>query len=313
MPGPGSPWKANEEEAGRLPRAVPDRPRADGDTAPEAREFRMELMRPGELNAERERCPLVFVPVAPLEYHGPHLPVGTDPINAAQCAFQACRRLGRGVVHPPLYWGTERERPDWMLESLGLPPGGWVVGMDFPAAIWRSHYHPEHLFALVVAATVEMLIRGSYEVIVLVNGHGAANQVATLERLAAHYSHSGGATVIARLAFAAEAGAEAGHADAAAAGHADLTETSLMLHLQRQAYGREDRVDLGQLPGREVPLRYPEFSIVDAPGFSRSPDPERIVRADPRQASAEKGREIFERTVAMLVGLAQEALDRRGR
>lgn len=310
MPGPDSGRHVDDTQEGRPPCRAPDPRGADGGASAEPREVRMELLRPGELNAERERCPLVFVPVAPLEYHGPHLPVGTDPINAAQCALAACRRLGRGVVHPPLYWGTERERPDWMLESLGLSPGQWVVGMDFPAAIWRSHYHPEHVFALVVAATVETLIAGAYEVIVLVNGHGAANQVATLERLAAHYSHAGGATVIAPLAFAPDASADA--AAGAAAGHADLTETSLMLHYQREAYGREDRVDLGQLPGREVPLRYPDFSIVDAPGFSRSPDPERIVRADPRQASAEKGREIFERTVAMLVGLTQEALGRRG-
>jgi hypothetical protein len=165
------------------------------------REVRFEMLRPAELNVEQKRCPLVFLPVAPLEYHGPHLPVGMDPINATQCALEACRRLGRGVVHPTLYWGTERERPDWMLESLGFKKEDWVVGMDFPTAIWKSHYQPEHLFGLVVAATLEMLIQTGYKLIVMVNGHGAWNQLETLERLARHYSHTTDALVIWKLAF----------------------------------------------------------------------------------------------------------------
>jgi len=89
-------------------------------------------------------------------------------------------------------------------------------------------------------------------------------------------------------------------------------ETSLMMHYQRQAYGREDLVDLGQLPNRELPIRYPEFSVVDGPGFSRNPDPDRVVRADPRDASVDRGRRIFEQTVRMYVALAREALQGKG-
>ena len=55
------------------------------------REVRYEMLRPAQLRAEMDRAPLVFLPVAPLEYHGPHLPLGMDPINAAQCALEACR------------------------------------------------------------------------------------------------------------------------------------------------------------------------------------------------------------------------------
>ena len=31
------------------------------------REIRFELLRPGQLIQERERCPLIFVPIAPLD------------------------------------------------------------------------------------------------------------------------------------------------------------------------------------------------------------------------------------------------------
>jgi creatinine amidohydrolase len=269
------------------------------------REVRFEMLRPAQLNDEQKRCPLVFLPVAPLEYHGPHLPVGMDPLNATQCALEACRRLGRGVVHPTLYWGTERERPDWMLESLGFKKGDWVVGMDFPTAIWKSHYQAEHLFGLVVAATLEMLIQTGYKLIIMVNGHGAWNQLETLERLARHYSHTTDAQVVWKLAFTLDI------SEKNLAGHADLFETSLMLYYQQAVFGGQKLVDLSALPPRQVPIHYKDFSIVDGPGFSDKPSPDKVTATDPRDATAEKGRQVFEETVKMYVELAEEALRKK--
>ena len=39
------------------------------------RTVQLERMRPGEILAERARCPIVYLPLGPLEWHGP----GTDP------------------------------------------------------------------------------------------------------------------------------------------------------------------------------------------------------------------------------------------
>jgi len=270
------------------------------------REVRFEMLRPGELNEEKKRCPLVFLPVAPLEYHGPHLPVGMDPINATECALEACRRLGKGVVHPTLYWGTERERPDWMLESLGFKKDDWIVGMDFPTAIWKSHYQPEHFFALVVAATIEMLIATGYKTIVIVNGHGAWNQLETLERLARHYSHTTAARVVWKLALPLEV------SEKNLAGHADLVETSLMMYYQKEMFGGAKLVDLAALPPRSVPIHYKDFSIVDGNGFSGKPSPDKVTATDPRDATADEGRRTFEETVKMFVELAEEALKEKG-
>lgn len=270
------------------------------------REIRIECLRPGRLNEERERCPLVFVPIGPLEYHGPHLPVGMDAINATQCALEACRRLGKGVVHPTLYWGTERERPEWMLESLGFKGSDWIVGMDFPAAIWKSHYYQEHLFALVVAGAMEMLIEGGYKVIVLVNGHGAWNQLETLDRLAKHYSHTTDSLVVWRLAATLDV------TEKNLAGHADDFETSLMLYYQNAVYETDSMVDISQLPDKGVPIHYPDFSIVDGPGFSENPSPDRVVQTDPREATADKGKGNFEEMVNLYIQLATDALKGEG-
>jgi creatinine amidohydrolase len=270
------------------------------------REMRFELLRPEELLRARSLCPLVFLPIGPLEYHGPHLPVGVDPIVATQIAWEACRRLGKGIVMPTLYMGTERERPDDVLEHLGFRRGDWVVGMDFPTAAWKSQYHQEHLFSLTVASTLELLIAQEYRVITIVNGHGSENQIATIDRLARHYSHTTEASVLWRSNFR---GADPAMQEA---GHADLFETSLMLHFEQSAFDGQPLVDLSTLPPRSVPIRYADYSVVDRRGFTEDHDPERIVRCDPRDASAAKGGEVFDRIVRKYVQMTEETLQKRG-
>lgn len=268
-------------------------------------EVRFELLRPAQLIEERKRCPLIFVPVAPLEYHGPHLPLGMDPINATLCAFEICRRMGRGVVLPTIYLGTERERPSWMAENLGFKSTDWVVGMDFPSALWESHYYREHIFGLVLASKIEMLINHDYKVIVVVNGHGAVNHMETVDRLTKYYSHTTDSLAVWGLALPDEVTSEN------LVGHADLYETSLMLYYQK-VLGSDSIVDLSTLPERSIPIRYPDFSIVDGPAFSTKPRSDKIVQADPRDASAELGKKIHEEIVRKFMKVTEDALKQKG-
>ena len=177
--------------------------------------------------------------------------------------------------------------------------------MDFPSATWKSHYYQEHIFGLMVAATLEMLISQGYTAIVIVNGHGAWNQLETLDRLAKHYSHTTDAVVVWKLAMVLDV------SEMNLAGHADLVETSLMLHYEKEVFGGEKIVDLSALPPRTVPIKYSDFSVVDGPGFSEKPSPGRIVQTDPRDATAEKGKKIFHDTVQMYIELATAALNKR--
>jgi creatinine amidohydrolase len=269
------------------------------------RGIRYELLRPDQLRAERERCPLVFLPVGPLEYHGPHMPLGTDPINATQVALRVCEKLQKGVVHPTLFMGTERERSAAELESLGFPPDAWIVGMDFPGCLWKSHYYQEQVFGLLLAGTLELLIEQAYRVVIVVNGHGALNHRATIERLAAHYSHLSQAAVRSFLAF------PEGSYRENQVGHADRLETSMLLY-HEASVGAGRLVDLSTLPERDTPLHYRDFSIVDAEGFTPNPSPGRIVASDPRDAEAGLGQRLVTETVEELAELTREVLVSRG-
>jgi creatinine amidohydrolase len=59
-------------------------------------------MTPAELDEAVQRCPIAYLPVGSLEWHGPHLPLGTDSYRAEAICLGAAKKSG-GVVLPALY------------------------------------------------------------------------------------------------------------------------------------------------------------------------------------------------------------------
>ena len=80
--------------------------------------------------ARRDACNLAYLPVGSIEWHGPHLPFGTDYMTVAHLAEEAARRWG-GVAFPPIYYGDVRyilqeNRPEWRrtyTQEMGVPEG----------------------------------------------------------------------------------------------------------------------------------------------------------------------------------------------
>ncbi len=170
------------------------------------KEVRVQYMLPHQLREELKRLPLIFIPLAPLEWHGLHLAIGTDPINAEHVALEIAKRIG-GVVLPTLYMGTERERDPKTLESLGFDKSDYVVGMNFFKAkgLYESFYFSEEIFALVLRVHIELCIDHGYRYIYIVSGHGAINHNNVIERLCIEFSNKSNkakeAKVAAKVAF----------------------------------------------------------------------------------------------------------------
>ena len=161
------------------------------------RTVQLERLRPGEILAERTRCPIVYLPLGPLEWHGPAMPFGTDPLMAQELARRAALRTG-GVVMPTLFLGTERERPAQILKDKGFADAEsmYVVGMDVPKNSVKSYYAREDLFAVTVREHLRLLVQQAYKLIVIVNGHGAWGQREQLDRLAIEFSNETPSKVI---------------------------------------------------------------------------------------------------------------------
>ncbi len=262
------------------------------------RTVQFELLRPGEIVAERDRCPLVYVPLGPLEWHSLHMPMGTDALNATAVARRLAERTG-GVVLPTFYWGTERERSPEVARTLGFGEGEYVFGMDFPQHLLKSLYCREEYLAILVRELIGSLIELSYKLVVLINGHGALNHLATLERLCNEFTARSPAHVLLANAWPKEP------FKGWLIEHAGVVETSLMMALQPES------VDLDQLPRLPESLPYRELGIVEAETWAGDPTADYAVRseADPRRrASARLGRAYFEETVNELERLVHSVL-----
>ena len=259
------------------------------------RTVQMEYLRPGEILAEKERFSVVYLPIGPLEWHGPAMPYGTDPLMAQELARAAARITG-GVVMPTLFVGTERERPEYILEAKGFEdPKQYIIGMDVPKNPMKSFYAREDIFALIIREHLRLLVQQGYKLIVIVNGHGAWGQKSNLERLAVEFSNETPSKVIVTMPNPLEEGEEMDY------GHGTLLETSIMRGLF------DEHVELGDLPPREVPLKYVDYGIADDMVFEGKRNEGDAVKYDPRDATVELGMKCVATAINHLVDFVNAA------
>lgn len=260
------------------------------------RTVQMEFLRPGEILAEKARCPIVYLPVGPLEWHGPAMPYGTDPLTAQALARRAAEKLG-GVVMPTVFFGTERERTPEILAAKGFADAAsaYVVGMDVPKNSMKSFYAREEVFALMIREHLRLLVQQGYRLIVIVNGHGASGQRTSIARLAVEFSNETESRVLAVTPFALPEGA------AFDFGHGTIAETALMRYIG------DENVRLGELPPRGVPLAYRDYGIADDFVFSGNRSENDSVVFDPRDATPALGEAIFDACLRCLCGEVEAA------
>lgn len=260
------------------------------------RTVQMEFLRPDEILAERDRKSIVYLPVGPLEWHGPAMPFGTDPLTAEHLARE-CAKITGGVVAPTLFFGTERDRPTDILKTKGFENADdmYVLGMDVPKTNLKSFYAREEIFALMIREHLRFFVNTGYKLIVIVNGHGAWGQVGSLERLCIEFSHETGSKVIASMA-----NIQPDNEEPVDFGHGCIVETSLL------RYVRPNDVDLSQLPPREVPLKYTDYGIADDFVFEGKKSENDAVVFDPRDATEELGEKYMRVAIDHMVKMVDE-------
>lgn len=137
-------------------------------------EVRYERLRPAQIVAAREACPVAYLPIGTIEWHGRHNPVGLDALKIHQLAIR-CARAGGGLVFPPLYYGESREEGlmeanaddrDRILEAMKLPRQNFAPGyMRFTP---QQQY--ENCQRLLFHCLCQMQSLG-FEVLVIAAGH----------------------------------------------------------------------------------------------------------------------------------------------
>ena len=257
----------------------------------------VQFLRPDQVLAQRQENSLVYLPVGPLEWHGPHLPLGVDPLRAQVAALALAKIIG-GIVLPTLYVGTERERSPEMLRDIGFAGNEYVVGMDFPRNSLKSLYFKEEVFALLLRNYLEMLIDDwMFRNVIIVNGHGAENQLNVIARLQREFAARKAARIILVMPMLDFPNHKWSHAT--------LEETETLLACFPES------IALDALPPGDTPLLNTEWAVVDDLTFRGQPTEDSTVRPeeDPRRADAESGARVFGRTVEQLSSLIRARLE----
>jgi creatinine amidohydrolase len=131
------------------------------------------MLRPTQIVARRKDCPVAYVPIGTIEWHGVHNPTGADTLQAEGLAL-LCAQKGGGLVFPPLYYGESRLEAlmeanaadrEQIAEAMELPAEGFRAHQPFTATEQALNYHK---LLLHVLAEVESL---GFGVGVLVAGH----------------------------------------------------------------------------------------------------------------------------------------------
>jgi creatinine amidohydrolase len=223
---------------------------------------RYELLRPSEVRARREQCPVVYIPVGSLEWHGVQNPLGTDGLKAHVICCEAAVRYG-GVVLPTLFLGI-------LGDSRGWGPEGWS---GFTVSAHDTTSMEDTIFRV-----ARGLVADDWKVLVGVTGHDVEPQ-----RDAMHDGIQRACNGTDAKGFAVTEGEnwEGGEAMKYGMDHAGAWETSAMMH------AHPDRVDLDELRAQMTEHNRAELDHL------QMKEPEGIGGWNPlKYASAELGREI---------------------
>jgi len=241
-------------------------------------------LRASELATRVTASTVIVQPISAVEQHGPHLPLATDLIIAAEAADAFAAEHGEALgclVLPPLAYGTSSEH-EWCPGTVSLRATTLLAVLQ---DLGRS------------------LGRLASRKLVLLNGHGGNTpllQVACREIRVA----TGLETFLVHPSLPVDAG---GSGDAREHGlgiHAGLHETSLMLHLRPELVDMEAAAAC--LPEALATNLYVRFDGPVAFGWtSRDFGPTGII-GDPRGATPELGKELFDAIVTDLAAALAE-------
>ncbi len=260
--------------------------------------FSIAYLRPGQIIQRLDEVPVVYVPIGPVEWHGPHMPFGTDPLIAETVALRVCRQTG-GVVWPTLHWGSASLRsPEESKKLFGPKLDQYTWSVEFPDITLKSAYSSEEMLAMIVRETVREISMMNPKLILILSGHAAGAHIRTLERIALEENiKGGGPKVMVRGAWA-----DTPVDSAREGGHACAGETSQMMYMTNS-------VALDALPALPAKIEYWSTGVVDDWSGSGTNGYTVNEVADPRtKSSVQFGEEITSRAVDDIVSQVKRTL-----
>jgi len=137
-----------------------------------------EELTPREFSIRLANCPVAYLPLGTLEWHGDHLPLGSDGLQPLEF-FKRLATVAGGIVLPMIFLG-----PDFYDSSYNSTADGRkYYGMDYfsytlpngkfapEQLIGSAYWVPDSTFNLMMEAIMNQLSRAGFKIVVA-HGHG---------------------------------------------------------------------------------------------------------------------------------------------
>lgn len=250
------------------------------------------LLTPTDFRQRINEAPIAYLPLGTLEWHGEHLPLGSDGLQSFEFMKLLAREAG-GIVLPMLYQG-----PD----SVRMIDGEVYIGMDhfLNQEGRREYYHEQQLdgscywvsdelFKSILESSIQQLARAGFKIIVA-HGHGPSTQ--TVLRYWEEWEEEYDVLIYTAWAWNVrgeyddEASNRAGEGIGIMTDHAARNETSLMMYF------------------------YPELVRMDLLPTDTASWPVGVWGVDPREyASSELGKEAVDYHLERMKEVLENALE----
>jgi creatinine amidohydrolase len=238
-----------------------------------------EELTPTEFRERIAKAPVAYLPLGTIEWHGEHLPLGSDGLQS-KGFFEILARETGGIVYPMIFMGPDRKQVIDEKDYYGMDYSVREETSQFfyPAQQLdgSSYWIADEDFKVVMEAILEQISRAGFKVLVA-HGHGPSTNFVI--KHAAEWEEKYGLKILNCWGYRDEEGM------GIMVDHAAMNETSLVMALH------PDLVHMEYLPADTAKW------------------PLGVSGQDPRiYASAEKGAEILAMQKERMVQIILEAL-----
>lgn len=138
-----------------------------------------EELTPKEFNERIKSAPIAYLPLGTLEWHGEHLPLGSDGIQSQGFFKRLASKVG-GVVLPMLFLGPDRMEVDNEHELYGMDicyaKSEEYNYYESQQLIGSAYWVSDDTFKAVLEAVLKQIARAGFKIVVA-HGHGPSTMI----------------------------------------------------------------------------------------------------------------------------------------
>ena len=118
-------------------------------------------LQPAQLWEKVKACPIAYIPIGTLEWHGLHMPLGTDMMIPENVFAQIAKKFG-GIVLPPLFLAPDIQQKIKGKKFVGMEICGFEKNK--PNQLFGNCYHISNkLFYKILDGILQNLQRNGFE------------------------------------------------------------------------------------------------------------------------------------------------------